>query len=289
MKKIHRNSFSWEVKKEVINNVTKNQEIIAFISGLLYSSAEIVDDAYVFMIKNEYILDKVIRKFKKIKVNIISKSNWKTKLAVKVKDFKLSENIEYKDYLTSFFAGVFCGSGSISGKESTSYHLEISSHNTQHLQKIQEKLNQYEFGFHMLKRKNKSIIYIKHKDKLIDFLSAIGAKNSWYKLQNLIIERDFKNVTNRINNIDVSNLNKIAKSTLKHNENIEYIFENNLKDQFNENQLKLFELKLRNEGLSFTELVYILNSEYAIPITKSGVNHWFRKLEKTVLKHKENH
>ncbi|WP_416738678.1 DNA-binding protein WhiA [Mycoplasma sp. 005V] len=282
MKKTHNTSFSFEVKKEVINSISKKQEIISFINGLIFCSAEIdKNNNYVIYIKNEYLLDKIIRKLDKVNLPYQKQDNWKAKIVV-LNNPLISESLEHKDYLTYFFAGVFCGGGSISGKNSTSYHLEIASHNEAHLSQIQSKLNEYEFNFNFLTRGKKYVIYNKNKEKLIDFLAAINAKNSWYDLQNLIIKRDFENVTNRINNIDLSNINKIAQSTIKHIENINYVFEHNLENEFDENQLVAFRIKSENKWISLTELAYLLQQQHNIYISKSGLNHWFRKLASVV-------
>ncbi|MEA4191123.1 DNA-binding protein WhiA [Mycoplasma sp. 2248] len=286
MNKEHKTSFSWELKKEVINNLSKPHEIKRFLSGLLFCAAEVEKDFYVLKIKNEYLYSKLLRKLEKINIKPIINLKWKTKILIKIPDLEMIEEIDFKDSLTSFFAGVFFGSGSISGKSSTSYHLEISSHNPGHLVKIQEKLNQYDFNFNFLNRNNKYIIYLKNKEKVIDFLAAIDAKKSWYKLQNIIIARDFENVVNRINNIDMSNINKIAKSTIKHIENINYMFENGLDIYFTDNQLVLFRLKVENKWLSLPELSNLLNAEHNMYVSKSGINHWFRKLNEIVTEHK---
>ncbi|MHA3839587.1 DNA-binding protein WhiA, partial [Mycoplasma sp. HF14] len=276
MKKTHTTSFSFEVKKEVINSISKKQEIISFINGFIFCSGELdKNNNYVLSIKNEYLIDKLVRKLEKINMPFEKSKHTKTKIVI-INNPMVHPDLEYKDYLTYFFAGVFCGGGSISGKNSTSYHLEISSHNRGNLELIQTKLNEYEFNFNFLERGNKYIIYNKNKDKLIDFLAAINAKNSWYDLQNLIIKRDFENVTNRINNIDLSNINKIAQSTIKHIDNINYIFEHNLEDQFDENQLVAFRIKAENKWISLTELSYLLEHQHNIYISKSGLNHWFR-------------
>ncbi|WP_406614468.1 DNA-binding protein WhiA [Mycoplasma corogypsi] len=288
MQHLNKNSFSWEVKKEIINNATSEKEIIAFINGLIYSNATIDTDQYIFNIKNEYILDKIIHKLGKVHIPYYKNAKWISKLTIDQKDLALSLALNFGDYLTFFFAGVFCGSGNISSKQSTSYHLEISSHYKEFADKILEVLNKYEFGFQYLHRNNKHILYVKKLDKLFDFLSAIGAKKSWFKLQDIRINRDKENVVNRINNIDISNLKRIAKSSLKHIENIDYIYQNNLEHYFDENQLVFFRLKQENKWSSLVELVHILETEHNIFITKSGINHWLRKLTKVVEDHKEN-
>ncbi|VEU70231.1 DNA-binding protein WhiA [Mycoplasmopsis glycophila] len=283
-----KSTFAWEIKKEIINNASSKPEIFAFLSGLIFANASENETRYELKIKNQYILEKIILKLSKMKIPFEKNEKWKTKIIINKKDFLVKDEIDYKDYLTFFFAGVFCGSGNISSKVSTSYHLEISSRYKEKIDKIMEKLNLYEFHFQQFYRNEKYYIYVKKQDKLLDFLSAIGAKKSWFKLQNWRIEKDKENILNRINNIDISNLQKIAKSSLKHIENINYVFENNLESEFKENELVFFRVKTENKWASFVELSNILLTENNIFITKSGLNHWLRKLEKVVEKHKNS-
>ncbi|QKT05346.1 DNA-binding protein WhiA [Mycoplasma sp. OR1901] len=280
----YKSSFSWIIKKEIINNITKTKEIQSFLYGLYFSNAILKDDYYVITIKNNYILNKIVSKLTKLKVEI--SKVLKNKIYISSSEYNKIVDKKWEERLTSFFAGVFCGGGSISDKNSTSYHLEISSHSQENTEKIINKLNKYEFNFQMLKRRNRYLAYTKKIDELLDFLSAIGAKKSWFELQNLKISRDIENVSNRINNIDISNLQKIADSSIKHIENINYVFENNLLDMFSEDQLVFFRIKLENSWISMNEMVKKLEQEHNIIITKSGLNHWLRKLNNVVLEHK---
>ncbi|WP_426461431.1 DNA-binding protein WhiA [Mycoplasma hafezii] len=282
-----KSTFSWEIKREILNNTSTKNEINAFINGLIYSNALYLDDTYELQIKNPYILDKIYNKLTKAHIPFEIEKRAKTKFKILKKDFKLSNNLDYKDYLTFFFAGVFCGSGNISSKVSTSYHLEISSHYQNNILQIMNKLNEYDFNFQYFQRNNKHIIYVKKQEKVLDFLSAIGAKKAWFKLQNWRIQKDFENVSNRINNIDISNIQKIAKSSLKHIENINYVFEHNLEGYFDENQLVFFNLKIENKWASMSELSEMLEIEHNITISKSGLNHWLRKLNTVVEEHKK--
>ncbi|VEU73180.1 hypothetical protein [Mycoplasmopsis gallopavonis] len=124
--KMTKSSFSWEIKKEIINNTTTKPEIIAFINGLIFTNAIEDEIKYELRIKNQYILEKILKRLDKIKVPYYRQSNWKNMFYIYKNDFLIKEKIQYKDHLTSFFAGVFCGGGYISSKTTTSYHLEIS-------------------------------------------------------------------------------------------------------------------------------------------------------------------
>ncbi|WP_322900573.1 DNA-binding protein WhiA [Mycoplasmopsis felis] len=278
----NKSSFAWEIKKEVINNLKKNQEITSFLNGVIFSNAILKDDYYVLNIRNTYILNKLKSKLDKVKINFNTKN---TQIKIHKNNFILKT--DFKEFLTSFFGGIFVGGGSISDKNSTSYHLEIKTNYKEHTEQIIEKLNEYDFDFHLLKRKEKYYAYIKKLDNLLDFLSAISAKKSWFILQNIKINRDLENTSNRMNNIDISNLQKIANSSIKYIENINYILGNNYSNEFTENQLVMFRIKLENPWISLEDLSKRLEVEHNIIISKSGLNHWFRKLNLFVLDKKQ--
>ncbi|UUM20246.1 hypothetical protein NPA13_02150 [Mycoplasma sp. 2045] len=64
------------------------------------------------------------------------------------------------------------------------------------------------------------------------------------------------------------------------------MFENGLDIYFTDNQLVLFRLKVENKWLSLPELSNLLNTEHNMYVSKSGINHWFRKLNEIVTEHK---
>ncbi|VEU63516.1 DNA-binding protein WhiA [Mycoplasmopsis bovirhinis] len=281
-------SFTSKIKKEILINSKKRLEDYYLLKGMFFANSNLTNKQDTLVIKNTYIKDKIINKLAKNNFKYTTKSEWKHKIILDKDNFDWSNIFDNDKYLTSFFAGIFLGSGNISDLNTTSYHLEISTLTLENSKLIQNKLNKYNFSFHLIKKRNRYILYIKKIDELLDFLSAIGAKKAWFKLQDLKIVRDKDNVLNRTNNIDFSNLQKIANSSIKHIENINYVFENNLLDHFTNDQLMFFRLKTENPWLSLNELVFLQQNQSNNTITKSGANHWFRKLDKVVLTNKNN-
>lgn len=290
-------TFSHDIKYEILSSIKNEKETKAFSFGFLLSSYKLIDSQMVLKINDDFILDKVTKFFKKSNISYEKWKNSKTMISVNnsfLSNIYNEQNVynpdfinEFQNYFTSFFAGVFVASGNVSGLHTTSYHLDISTKNVDFASHIQDKLNQYQFGFKILQRKDKYFLYIKKLDNILEFLAAIGAQKAWLKMQDMKIQRDLENVVNRINNIDMSNLQKIAKSSLKHIQNINYIFKNNLEDNFTENELVFFRLKLENQGFSLSDLSKILEVEHNIFITKGGLGHWLKKLEKIVKEHQK--
>ncbi|WP_435129703.1 DNA-binding protein WhiA [Mycoplasma sp. 6243] len=272
-----KNSFSREVKKEIINLIKRDNEFVAFLNGFIFSNAIMSETEFVLNIRNEYIFEKLVKKFEKKGLKFTPKQS---KIKINKKDFQINFENEMNQQPTFFFAGVFVGGGSISDKNSTSYHLELKTNYSEHIKTIIDKLNKYEFEFNVLERNSKFIAYTKKLDNLLDFLSAINAKKSWFSLQNIKINRDMENFSNRLNNIDFSNLKKVTDSAKKQFDNICYIYNNNLMNLFNENQLIAYRIRMENPWISLTDIKNTLEEHHNIYISKSGISHWFRKLDK---------
>ncbi|ADE19643.1 DNA-binding protein WhiA [Mycoplasma crocodyli] len=268
-------SFAHQIKIEVINNITSLKHKKAFIKGLIFSNGIWNENNYVLVLKSNEIFNKVVQFLTDIRVPFTIKKNIKTHIYVDKVDINLNNITEYHG---SFFAGVFCGSGNISTKTTTSYHLEFSSRLKENIDFLVSVLNKYDFNFSIFNRKEKWFAYIKKLDLICDFLGAIEAKNAYFELQDIKISRDIENSINRVQNIDISNMTRVAKSNIKHSKNINFIFENNLEKYFTEEQLLFFKLKLDNSYSTLNELSDMLYERYKINMTKSGLNHWLIKL-----------
>ncbi|EGV00144.1 hypothetical protein MCSF7_01751 [Mycoplasmopsis columbina SF7] len=273
-------NFTLEVKNEIINKQRQLSKIEDFLKGFLYGKGLFdLNQNIIFTIKNKNIRQKIIAFLELLKKNFVQD---KINILIFQHQFNLDNKIKN---LSSFFAGLFCASGTISNLETSSYHLEISSFYESFIDQVIEKLNNYDFNFQKIYRKQKYVIYIKRQEKIADFLKAIEATNSFFKFEDSKIQRDYLNNINRINNIDFSNIDRIASANKKHIENIEYMYKNNLIHKFNENQLKVFQLFLENPGESLQSMVDILNDN-GFNISKSGLNHWLIKLNKIVIENK---
>ncbi|MEE3928153.1 DNA-binding protein WhiA [Mycoplasmopsis ciconiae] len=272
-------SFSKQIKLEVLENQKLPKYIKSFLNGFILSNAKVENQTYIINIKYQPIRDYIISFLQKLRISFEHKN---TIIKINMDNFKIKEQI---DHPSNFFAGVFCGGGNLSTKNSTSYHLEISSYYIVNLQFMIEKLNQYNFNFSIIKRRQRYIAYIKKTELLVDFLAAIEAKNAYFELQDIKIKRDIENSINRVNNIDFSNLTRVAQSSINHIKLINYMFENNLEKYFNQEQLVFFRLKSEFPELTLNEIKAILQSEHNIFITKGGLNHWIIKLKKVIKQH----
>ena len=94
-------------------------------------------------------------------------------------------------------------------------------------------------------------------------------------------------MVNRLNNCEQANLEKSLKNSTIIVNNINYLKENDLMVLLDDRTKEILEYKLKYPDTSMDELAKIVSLETDTSITKSGINHHFRKLNEIVKKHKE--
>lgn len=268
-------SFSFEIKNELVTKKLNKKQIASFIDGIIFSSFKEQEDEIKISFKNDFIFDRINlflemsgREFEtKNKTLIFKKENLKKLI---ISDPQL------------FFAGVFVSGGSISSLQSSSYHLElkIKSRNIANLMLV--KLNNYEFKFSIFDKNSYTILYIKKNDQISEFLKAIGSQESFFKFFDAIISRDHKNQITRIGNLDIYNQSKLVDSNALFLDNYHFIIDNNLLGKFKEDELIFYKFKSENPYLPLSQISEELFKVHGIEKTKSGLNHWLIKIRNIV-------
>lgn len=139
--------------------------------------------------------------------------------------------------------------------------------------------------FKLLKRNQKYTLYIKKQEQILDFLAAINAKEAWSLVQQQKIDKDMNNASNRINNLDFKNEKKVTKASSELIKKINFILNKKLNYFFNEKEMLFLKEKLQNKNASLARMCEIMQEKHNLEITKSGLNHYVRKVNKI---YKEN-
>ena len=127
--------------------------------------------------------------------------------------------------IAAYLTGAFLAKGSINSPKSSSYHLEFSFTDPSFAKWIQKLLTRYpfhSFNAKMILRRNHYVVYLKRSDEISDFLILLNAKSCCLEFENVRVERDFANVTNRLSNLDTANYAKTLKSSEAQVEQIHY-------------------------------------------------------------------
>ena len=125
------------------------------------------------------------------------------------------------------------------------------------------------------KRRRGYIVYLKEAEKIGDFLHIVGALNAMLSFEDLRIMRDMRNSVNRLVNCDTANLKKTANAAAKQVEDIELIERKIGLENIPEKLRGLARLRLDEPELSLKEIAQQVPDG---PISKSGVNHRFKKI-----------
>lgn len=126
------------------------------------------------------------------------------------------------------------------------------------------------------KRKNLYVLYIKEAEVVSDLFAMVGAYKSLLKLQNEMALREVRNNINRQNNCMNANITKTVNASLKQVKAINKIQDTIGFDKLPQHLRELCLLRLANPEESLDNLTKLMS----VSITKSGINHQFRRLIK---------
>ena len=128
------------------------------------------------------------------------------------------------------------------------------------------------------------MVYLKESEKISDFIKLLNAYNSLFYYEDIRIYRDHKNMTNRLNNCEQANIDKIVFSSNEQLENIKKLRELKDFDLLDDKIKEICIYKEKYPESSMGELAEVISHETNTKITKSGINHRFRKIKEMVTK-----
>jgi len=133
-------------------------------------------------------------------------------------------------------------------------------------------------GINSKKTQRKKIyaLYIKEAEQVSDLLVIVGAFKSMLKLQNEISLRQVRNNVNRQNNCINANITKTVNASMNQIQAINTIKENVGLETLDPQLREICELRIEHPEDSLDSLTKLVS----FPITKSGINHKFRKIIK---------
>ena len=294
-------SFTATVKNEVSKLEINEVEKIAELSAIFSKGAIVENDNIKITTENASVSRRIfslIKDIYKIIPNIIVRRslNFNKKymyiLHIKSKNIDILDKIP-KDYIIdddesirAYLRGVFLMSGSINDPKTSRYHLEFLVNDEEYAFFLNGLLNKYNLNSKVLKRETKYMIYIKEAEKISDFLRIINAYNAVMYYEDIRIYRDHKNMTNRLNNCEQANVDKIIETANKQIKDIEIINKVGL-DLLDEKERIVALYRLKYKDVSLLELSEIISIETGNKITKSGLYHRFKKISELADKLKE--
>ncbi len=199
--------------------------------------------------------------------------------------FAIDKNLLLEDEARrAFIKGVYIGSSTSSIKLSqdsmqshgSGYHMEFVSQSHEFLVEFSAILAQYNIIGKIFERKNSFVFYIKDVNTIQDLLALMGANKCVLDLSNEIVTRELRNKVNRQVNCINANINKTVEASMKQVAAINTIINTIGLESLPEDLQEIAVLRLANQEDSLDELLKLST----IKLTRSGLNHRFRKLIK---------
>jgi len=299
-------SFSTEIKNEIVRIDNTNLENLALLSAYIRQNAYMDNELIRVHTENAAIcrcLFKIIKNLYNVTSKVIIRKNFnfnknmvyileiRDKKDFILKDLSLINNDGYfinipKEYVVddeelkrAYLRGCFLASGSVNNPKTSRYHLEFLIDDDEYSTFISELLNIYDLNSRVIKRKNGYMIYVKEAEKISDFLRVIKAYSAVLYFEDIRIYRDQKNTTNRLNNCEQANIEKTINTALKQIEDINLIKTTVGIEILDDKLAELAKFRLEYNESSLLELSEIMSHELGKSITKSCLNHRFRKIK----------
>ena len=304
-------TFSSKIKKEVSTVECTRAEYLSELSGIIRTNAEIKIYNIKIQTENKFVANRVFGLFKilyDINLNITLRKNYNFKkneiyvLELKKDTLKVlrdlgivneknqllripsSSLLSDEELTRAYLRGVFMVSGSLNDPKTSRYHLEFLINDTMYAKFLNELLNNNNLNSKILHRKKGYMIYIKEAEKISDFLRLIRAYNGVMYYEEIRVYREKINMTNRLNNCEQANVEKMVATSNKLINDIKLLREKDMFDLLDDKVKESAIYREKYPETSLLELSKIMSMETGSNITKSCLNHRFRKIKELALK-----
>ena len=175
---------------------------------------------------------------------------------------------------SAFVASAFlcCGTMTDPSKE---YNLEFLCPRYNLAKDLEGILAEHEFTPRRTVRKGVNVIYVKASEQVADLLTFMGAGGAAMQIMDHKMFKELRNKTNRLNNCEMANIDKVVTANVSAKKAIEYLQQKGDFDALPAPLRQAAQLRLDWPDLSLAQLV----EKSPEPISKSGLSHRLKKLE----------
>ena len=289
-------SFTTTVKNELTNIDSSNTEKIAELSGFVRSNIKFYDDVIELSSENAKVAKRIYLLFKSIYGIDAELTQKKIANFNRKKNFVITVSTKVNEILSDL--SVFDTDGNfidnpkeyivdsiedkkaylINDPKTSQYHLEFGFDNKHEAVFVQRLLNEFDMNSKIIIRDIKYMVYIKEAEKISDFLKIISAFQAVLYYENIRIYKEQKNNTNRLNNCEQANIDKVIETCNNQLKDIELIVKKMGLDLLDDKTKEACLYRKKYPETSLLELSKIISLETNSNITKSGLNHRFRKI-----------
>lgn len=176
----------------------------------------------------------------------------------------------------AYLRGAFLSNGSMRDPESGKYQLEIVSVYLDHAQGLASLMQRFLLDAKTIERKKGAVTYLQRAEDIMDFLIVVGAMEAMAEFEAVKILRETRNDLNRANNAETANIARTVTASMKTINNIVKIMETSGLESLPIDLQEVAHLRVNHPDYSIQQLADSLSK----PLTKRGVNHRLRKINK---------
>ena len=301
-------SFTSNIKNEISNIEYGESEKMAELSAILNIGCKIFNNRFEIYTENVSVARRIYKLIKEIyhvdiemdtsgfnnlRKNKLVLLTIKEKLDLILNDLSILEDkkrlyipkiylVDSVDDKRAYLRGIFMMCGSINDPKTSRYHAEFVISNEKTANFVNDLLNELNFKSKCIKRDKNYMVYIKEAERISDFIKMLNATTSLFYYEDIRIYRDHKNMTNRLNNCEQANVDKSMNASSEQLELIKKLRELIDFDLLDDKIKDICIYKEKYPESSMNELALIISSETERPITKSGINHRFRKMKEMI-------
>lgn len=176
----------------------------------------------------------------------------------------------------SYLRGAFLATGTVRDPEKGRYQLEIFSVYQDHAEDLASLMKKFMLDAKVLQHKNGFVTYLQKAEDIMDFLLVIGAMTSKEIFEEVKIMRETRNDLNRANNAETANIARTISASMKTINNIIKIMDTVGLEILPAELRQIAQLRIANPDYSIQQIADSIEP----PLTKSGVNHRLRKINK---------
>lgn len=297
-------SFTTQIKDEITKIYHNTPEDLISLLVYLSFNSTITDDEILIYTENASVARwlfkllkifynveirltvRTIKRFRKKNIYILEIKEKKDIIVSDINNTLANINEASKEEKVAFLKGIFLSCGSVNDPKKNKYHLEFFTKEKSKATLINKLLHDLNLNSKILKREKEYMVYIKKSENIADLINYLGAINSLFYFEDIRIYKDHKNMVNRLNNCEQANVEKSLKSSKLVLDNIKYLEDNDLINLLDDRAKEIISYKKKYPDTSMGELAEIISLETNKSITKSGINHHFRKINELINRHK---
>lgn len=294
-------TFSEQVKEEISHLEYNAECAVIILFSIFKNNAEFMmtNTAKYYVISTQY--PAVVRLIKIlfaqlnseieiiIKTSNIKSLDNKSKYILEIRDYEyidtLFNDLKYTvkwnhNQKRSYLLGAFLSSGSVSfSSTSSNYHFEIRSFNKEYLTEILHILESFNINSKIIEYRKKYKLYVKRSEHISDIIKLFNATETLYIFEDFRIQKDFSNSLQRMNNLDISNINKTIIASHNQIMWIQTIENKYAMSKLDQKAAIFCEVRKKYPEESLSSLSKIIKKEYNVDISRTSLNHVIRRIE----------